>query len=61
MDIEGLGEERVVQLVAAGLIADPADLYDLDGRAAGRRWSGSASSRRANLVAAIAALERSSR
>jgi DNA ligase (NAD+) len=27
MDIEGLGEERVVQLVAAGLIADPADLY----------------------------------
>jgi DNA ligase (NAD+) len=29
MDIEGLGEERVVQLVAAGLIADPADLYGL--------------------------------
>ena len=29
MDIEGLGEERVFQLVAAGLIADPADLYDL--------------------------------
>jgi DNA ligase (NAD+) len=29
MDIEGLGEERVVQLVAAGLINDPADLYDL--------------------------------
>ena len=29
MDIEGLGEERVIQLVAAGLIADPADLYDL--------------------------------
>ena len=27
MDIEGLGEERVVQLVVAGLIADPADLY----------------------------------
>ena len=27
MDIEGLGEERVVQLVGAGLIADPADLY----------------------------------
>ena len=29
MDIEGLGEERVLQLVAAGLINDPADLYGL--------------------------------
>jgi DNA ligase (NAD+) len=29
MDIEGLGEERVVQLVAAGLVVDPADLYGL--------------------------------
>ena len=29
MDIEGLGEERVVQLVGAGLINDPADLYEL--------------------------------
>ncbi len=29
LDIEGLGEERVVQLVQAGLIADPADLYGL--------------------------------
>ena len=29
MDIEGLGEERVLQLVGAGLIDDPADLYDL--------------------------------
>jgi DNA ligase (NAD+) len=29
MDIEGLGEERVLQLVAAGLINDAADLYDL--------------------------------
>jgi DNA ligase (NAD+) len=29
MDIEGLGEERVFQLVSAGLIADPADLYGL--------------------------------
>ena len=27
MDIEGLGEERVIQLVAAGLVNDPADLY----------------------------------
>ncbi len=30
MDIEGLGEMRVVQLVGAGLIADPTDLYGLD-------------------------------
>ncbi len=27
MDIEGLGEERVVQLVEAGMVADPADVY----------------------------------
>jgi DNA ligase (NAD+) len=30
MDIEGLGEERVVQLVDAKLIVDPADLYGLE-------------------------------
>jgi DNA ligase (NAD+) len=29
MDIEGLGEERVLQLVGAGLVTDPADLYGL--------------------------------
>ena len=29
MDIEGLGEERVVQFVEAGLLADAADVYDL--------------------------------
>ncbi len=29
MDIEGLGEQRVVQLVDAGLLGDPADLYGL--------------------------------
>ncbi len=29
MDIEGLGEERVLQLVGAGLLNDVADLYDL--------------------------------
>lgn len=29
MDIEGLGEERVSQLVEAGLIENPADLYQL--------------------------------
>ncbi len=29
MDIEGLGEERVLQLVGAGFVNDAADLYDL--------------------------------
>ena len=29
MDIEGLGEQRVVQLVGRRLVADPADLYGL--------------------------------
>jgi DNA ligase (NAD+) len=29
MDIEGLGEERVVVLIESGLLADPADLYGL--------------------------------
>ena len=49
MDIEGLGEQRVVQLVGAGLVADPADLYGLDAGAAGRaRGMGDLSA--ANLV-----------
>jgi len=30
MDIEGLGEKRVVQLVEAGLLTDPADIYFLE-------------------------------
>ena len=30
LDIEGLGEQRVVQLMDAGLIEDVADLYELD-------------------------------
>jgi DNA ligase (NAD+) len=29
MDIEGLGEKRVIQLVEAGLLSDPADVYSL--------------------------------
>ncbi len=54
MDIEGLGEERVVQLVAAGLIADPADLYDLTvpQLSALERFAAISA---ANLVAGIAA------
>jgi DNA ligase (NAD+) len=54
MDIEGLGEERVAQLVDAGLVADPADLYALDAeRLAALDRMGDLSA--ANLVAAIAA------
>ena len=34
MDIEGLGEERVLQLLQAGLVQHAGDLYRLDGRAA---------------------------
>jgi DNA ligase (NAD+) len=30
MDIEGLGDKVIAGLVAAGLVTDPADLYDLD-------------------------------
>ena len=50
MDIEGLGEERVLQLVGAGLVNDPADLYGLDRRAARRSSSASAQMSAGNLV-----------
>ncbi len=30
MDIEGLGEKRVQELIQLGLVADPADLYSID-------------------------------
>jgi len=54
MDIEGLGEERVVQLVQAGMVADPADLYRLQAdRLATLERMGAVSSR--NLVEAIEA------
>ena len=54
MDIEGLGEERVHQLLQAALVADPADLYVLEAdRLAGLERMGALSS--ANLVAAIEA------
>jgi DNA ligase (NAD+) len=33
MDIEGLGEKRVVQLVDAGLVSDVGDIYGLEARA----------------------------
>jgi DNA ligase (NAD+) len=54
MDIEGLGEERVIQLVGAGLIEDPADLYGLEVEqlAALERFALLSAT---NLVAAIAA------
>jgi len=57
MDIEGLGEERVLQLVGASLVRDPADLYDLqvDALMALERF-GEVSAR--NLVTAIDASRR---
>ncbi len=52
MDIEGLGEERVVQLVQAGMVADPADLYLLQAeRLASLERMGAISSK--NLVDAV--------
>jgi DNA ligase (NAD+) len=53
MDIEGLGEERVVQLVQAGLISDPADLYGVtvEQLSALERFAALSA---ANLVAGIA-------
>lgn len=53
MDIEGLGEQRVAQLVAAGLLSDAADCYRLEvSDLAGREGFGEISA--TNLVAAIA-------
>jgi DNA ligase (NAD+) len=53
MDIEGLGEKLVDQLVDAGLILDPADLYALDGAqlAALERMGDKSAD---NLIAALA-------
>ncbi|MGD0742903.1 MAG: NAD-dependent DNA ligase LigA [Acidimicrobiales bacterium] len=54
MDIEGLGEQRVTQLVAAGLLRDVADVYALRaGSLAPLEGFGELSA--ANLVAAIGA------
>jgi DNA ligase (NAD+) len=52
MDIEGLGEQRVAQLLAAGLVTDIADLYRLaPGSVAGLDKMGDLSE--TNLLAAI--------
>ena len=52
MDVEGLGEQRVVQLIAAGLVNDVADLYELRADALeGLEGMGAISAR--NLVAAL--------
>ncbi len=57
MDIEGLGEERVRQLLDHGLVSDAADLYLLDAaRLAALERMGELSA--ANLVAAIDASRR---
>jgi DNA ligase (NAD+) len=54
MDIEGLGEQRVVQLVDEGLVRDPADLYGLvPSQLEGLEGMGAISA--ANLVGAIGA------
>lgn len=54
MDIEGLGEERVHQLIEAGLVSDPADLYLLEAdRLRALERMGEVSSK--NLVEAIGA------
>ena len=59
MDIEGLGEKLVDQLVDAGLVRTPADLYRLDvATLAGLDRMGEKSA--ANLVAAIDASRRAS-
>ncbi len=52
MDIEGLGEQRVAQLLEAGLVRDPADLYRLEaGPLAALERMGELSA--ANLLAAL--------
>jgi DNA ligase (NAD+) len=52
MDIEGLGEQRVTQLIEAGLVSDPADLYRLGpGSVAGLEKMGELSE--TNLLASI--------
>ena len=45
MDIDGLGEKQALRFLEEGLIADVADIYDLDRGAAGRRSRASARSR----------------
>jgi DNA ligase (NAD+) len=54
MDIDGIGESLIDQLVEAKLVSDVADLYDLDVKkvAALERWEKSAQ----NVVAASTAL-----
>ncbi len=54
MDVEGLGEQRVTQLVGLGMLRDAADLYDLEpGRLAGLEGFGEVSA--ANLIRALEA------
>ncbi|MDI1462582.1 NAD-dependent DNA ligase LigA [Catellatospora sp. KI3] len=54
MDIEGLGDKVVDSLIAAGLVTDPADLYELDAPTLARLDRMGAQSA-ANLVANITA------
>ena len=57
LDIAGLGEKTVDQLVDAGLIEDPADLYDLEVKAL-TPLEGMAEKSATNLVQAIAGSRR---
>jgi DNA ligase (NAD+) len=52
MDIEGLGEQRVVQLTSAGLVSDVADLYELTAGPL-EEMEGMGSISASNLLAAI--------
>jgi len=52
MDIEGLGEQRVLQLIGANLVADVADLYELGQEPLGK-LEGMGELSAASLVAAI--------
>ena len=53
MDVDGLGERTAEQLVAAGLVEDPADLYGLD-KAALLTLEGFADKKADNLIESIA-------
>ena len=57
IDIEGIGEEAILQLTESGLLREPADLFAIDARALAH-LPGWGEQRAANLVAAIAAARR---
>ena len=58
MDIDGLGEKQALRFLEEGLIADVADIYDLDRGAPRRRSKSFGETSARNLVAAIEASKR---